>query len=108
MNSGVFKFLFDDGSAPEVQQGVYEAVLAIHGRMGIDNKKIQRVTKTCYIELCKNKIERVVESEDHIKEVKQAIYIDIRDTIEKTKDIQPSELLDLDMSSLIRHMAGKE
>ncbi len=104
-------FLFGDGSSAIAQSGVYEIILAIDGRMGKDNKKIKRITKTCYIEFHKDILERDADGfsdGEYVKEVQQAFYIDIRDTTNSTKEIQPSILRNLDMSSLIRRELNKK
>jgi hypothetical protein len=100
-NKDNFLFLLDNGSKQPVEPGLYKLKVAIDGK--INGKKIKRKTKTCFLEYRVEILKIPVQDGDEINyAVKKATYLDIRTTKESIKEIEPSELVDLDGNAFFR------
>jgi hypothetical protein len=100
-NEDNFLFLLDNGNKQLVEPGLYKLKVAIDGKK--NGKKIKRKTKTFFLEYLVRILKIPVQDGDEINyAVKKATYLDIRSTKFSNKDIEPSQLVDLDGNTFIR------
>ena len=98
-------FLFDDGTKSPVKWGLYKITVFLDGRIGIDEKKIERIIfKHFYLEFWTEVLEGLEPRGDtKMRTLKKATYIDIRESVERNKKIEPSVVSELSMTEAIRY-----
>jgi hypothetical protein len=103
-NGDNFLFLLDNGSERPLALGLHKFKIAIDGK--VNGKKIKRKSKTCFIEYRVEILKIPVQDGDETNyAVKKATYLDIRAAKESAKDIEPSQLMDLEANAFIRFIA---
>ncbi len=104
-NGDTFLFLFNNGGKSPADQGLYKLEIGFDG--DLDNKRINRITKTCFLEYFTQILEIPRKDWDEVvKEVKKATYIDIRENKDNREGIYPSSLSDLPGNDFFRYIAS--
>jgi len=100
-NGDTFLFLLDNGSEQPLTSGLYKFKIAIDGK--VNEKKINRKSKTCFVEYRVEILKIPVQDGDEINyAVKKATYLDIRTSKDRVKEIEPSQLIDLEANAFLR------
>ncbi len=98
-------FLFNDGTKSPINQGLYKFSVFLDGRIGTNEKKIERIEfKNYYLEYWTEILERLEPRGDtHLRILEKATFLDIRESVERIEKIDPSFVSPLSMNEAIRH-----
>jgi hypothetical protein len=100
-NGDTFLFLLDNGCEQSLRPGLYKFKIAIDGK--VDKKKFKRKNITFFVEYRVEIIKIPIQDGGEINyAVKKATYLDIRTVKEKIKEIEPSQLIDLEANAFFR------